>query len=223
MKTRTVQKPRRSLKLDYLQEVIDSTVSRMKASREEALQAVKTLISYIGDDPNRPGLIKTPERVIRAWETDWGVGYNRDYTNYQKRSILDAQFDDGAENYDEMILVRGISFFSSCEHHLAIFEGTATIGYIPDKKILGLSKLSRIVEMYARRLQVQERLTSQVADFIDKNCKPLGVGVVIKARHFCMCSRGIKQPNTDAVTSSLRGEMLTQPEVRSEFLRLVGI
>lgn len=194
-----------------------------RPSRSQALDAVKTLISYIGDDPRRGGLIKTPDRVIRAWEKEWGAGYNEEFIAEQTKSILGAKFEDGSENYDQMIAVKDIHFTSHCEHHLAQFSGIVHIAYIPSKQslILGLSKLPRIVEMFSRRLQVQERLTNQIADFIEKHCRPLGVGVVIKATHSCMCSRGVRQHETKAVTSALRGEMLSQFEVRDEFLSLV--
>jgi GTP cyclohydrolase I len=209
-----------SANIRHLREVFNG---KRKPSRQQALDAVRTLISYIGDNPNRPGLVKTPERVIKAWEEDWGLGYNQSRTIAQQDSILNGMFDDGAENYDQMIAVRKIHFVSHCEHHLAEFSGTVDIAYIPSKKgkILGLSKLVRVVEMFSKRLQVQERLTAQVADFINEHCKPLGVGVVIRAEHSCMLSRGVKQSETEATTSALRGQMLTRPEVRDEFLRLV--
>lgn len=198
-----------------------SRLASKKPSREDALEAVRTLISFIGDDPDREGLKKTPERVIKAWEEDWGLGYNQLYLTDRQNSIFLAQFEDGAEKYSEMVIVKDIRFVSHCEHHMAPFEGTIDIGYIPNKRILGLSKLVRIVELYSHRLQVQERLTNQIADFIEL-CKPIGVGVVVRATHGCMISRGVKQFETEAVTSALRGEMLTKPEVRDEFLRLVG-
>lgn len=196
---------------------------RKKPNREQALKAVCTLLSYIGEDITREGLIKTPERVIKAWEQDWGIGYNKQYIQEQTLSILGAQFNDGAENYDTMVVVKKIRFTSHCEHHLAPFSGTVDIAYIPQKneRILGLSKLARIVNLFSRRLQVQERMTTQIADFINIHCKPLGVGVIVKATHGCMCSRGVRQFDTEAVTSALRGEMLTQQEVREEFLSLV--
>lgn len=191
---------------------------------QTALKCVRYLISFIGENPDREGLIKTPERFLNAWKNDWGRGYDKKWEVEQIKSILNGQFGDGAEDYDEMICVRGIDFHSKCEHHMADFNGICDIAYIPAKngRILGLSKLPRIVELYARRLQVQERLTKQIAEFINKYCKPIGVGVVIKARHSCMCSRGVKQHGTEAITSKLFGEFLTEPEVRSEFLRLSG-
>lgn len=194
-----------------------------KPSREMALAAVSILLGYIGEDPNREGLLKTPERVVRALESEWCIGYNRKYIQQQTLSILGAQFADGAENYDTMIVVKDISFHSMCEHHMALFSGIVSIGYIPSQggRILGLSKLARIVNMFSRRLQVQERLTTQIADFINIHCKPLGVGVIVRAKHSCMGSRGVHQPNSEAVTSALRGQMLDQQDVRQEFLSLV--
>lgn len=202
-----------------------SDVLRKGSSRDEAIAAVRTLISYIGDDPDRPGLAKTPLRVIRAWEKDWGIGYDKRYIQGQVLSILGAEFDDGAENYNQMIAVKNIRFTSHCEHHMAEFSGTVDIAYIPNAskpKILGLSKFVRIVDMFSRRLQVQERLTNQIADFLQLHCKPQGVGVVGRATHSCMCSRGVRQTDPVAVTSALRGDMISDPAVRDEFLRLVG-
>jgi GTP cyclohydrolase I len=197
----------------------------LSIKRELALQAIRDLIIFIGDDPDRPGLVKTPERVIRAWEQDWGQGYSSKWIEEQKTSILNAQFSDGADGYSTMAIVRDIPFYSFCEHHLAQFSGKVNIGYIPQVQgtILGLSKLSRIVNLFSKRLQVQERLTTQIADFINDHIQPIGVGVVIVASHSCMTSRGVRVHGTDAVTSALRGEMLTKPEVRQEFLKLIKI
>lgn len=192
-----------------------------KPSREEAIAAVKTLIGYIGENSDRAGLLKTPERVIKAWEHDWGLGYNKKFIARETASILAGQFEDGAENCNEMICVRAVPFFSHCEHHLAIFSGLAWVAYLPSRKILGLSKLARVVNLFSRRLQVQERLTTEVADFIDHHCKPLGVGVITKASHTCISSRGVHAPGVDAVTSALRGEFLTDAAVKDEFLRIV--
>lgn len=203
---------------------------KQKPTRQQALDAVRTIIHYIGDDPDREGLTKTPERVIKAWEHDWGQGYDADWKREQIDSIKGAEFTDGSATYDQMIAVTKIRFVSHCEHHMAEFAGTVDIAYIPkanvpgqhDGPILGLSKLVRIVNMFSRKLQVQERLTSDIATFINEYCRPLGVGVVIRATHSCMCSRGVRQYETVAVTSALRGQMLSQPEVRDEFFRLVG-
>lgn len=194
-----------------------------KPTRNQALEAVRTLLAYIGEDITREGLLKTPERVIKAWEVDWARGYDKKYIQQQTLSILGAQFEDGAENYDTMILMKKIRFHSHCEHHLAPFSGTVDIAYIPSEqgRILGLSKLARVVNLFSRKLQVQERMTTQIADFIQIHCKPIGIGVVVKATHGCMCSRGVRQFDTEAVTSALRGEMLTEQAVRQEFLSLV--
>lgn len=197
---------------------------RKTPSYSQALEAVSTLIRWIGDDPARQGLIGTPDRVLRAWKDDWGIGYSEEYKEVQKESILRGQFNDGSENYNQMIAVRKIRFTSHCEHHMAQFSGTVDIAYIPRKKgpVVGLSKPVRIVDLFSRRLQIQERLTNQIADFLNDNLKPDGVGVIIRATHSCMCSRGVRQYETEAITSALRGEMLSEPEVRDEFLRLVG-
>ena len=194
-------------------------------SQQSAIEAVKTLISYIGDDPSREGLKKTPERFLKAWRGGGGGGYQPTYVLSQQKSILKGQFADGKEGYSEMIAVQKIVFTSHCEHHIAQFVGTADVAYIPAPggRILGLSKLVRVVDMFSKRLQVQERLTAQIADFIEEHTKPLGVGVVVRAKHSCMCSRGVKQPDTLATTSALRGEMMRKHEVRDEFLRLVGV
>lgn len=199
--------------------------SRRTPSRDQAVEAVRTLISYIGDDPDRPGLRDTPSRVVKAWEQDWGLGYNPLFRERQVQSILRGNFDDGTANYDQMIIVRKIEFVSSCEHHLAPFSGKADIGYIPGKqgRVLGLSKLVRIVELYCHKLQVQERLTCQIADFLALECKARAVGVVMTATHSCMTSRGVKQHETEAITSALRGEMMTDPAVRAEFLKLISM
>lgn len=172
---------------------------------------ITRLLEYIGEDPNREGLKETPKRVAKAWE-HWCGGYA-----LKPEHILKT-FSDGAERHDQMVVVRDIPFYSHCEHHLAPFFGTATVAYIPNGLIVGLSKLSRLVDMYARRLQVQERMTDQIADALNQHLKPLGVGVRIKARHLCMESRGICQQGHHTVTTALRGVMKTNPEARSEFL-----
>lgn len=164
---------------------------------------------------DRGGLKDTPDRLAKAWDF-WTSGYTQDPSDVLK------VFEDGAESYDEMVLVSDIPFYSHCEHHLAPFFGKVTIAYIPDGKIVGLSKLSRLADIYARRLQVQERLTEQIADAINLNLSPKGVGVIIKARHLCMESRGISQQGHHTTTSSLRGVIRTDPSARDEFLRLTA-
>lgn len=172
------------------------------------------LLQYVGEDPERGGLLETPKRFLKAWKF-WTSGYDKD-----AKEILKC-FKDGAEKCDEMVLVKDIPFYSQCEHHLAPFFGTASIAYIPDGKIVGLSKLSRLLDMYARRLQVQERLTNQVADALAEHLEPLGVAVVINARHMCMESRGVCQQGHSTTTSAMRGVFKENPETRMEFLELV--
>lgn len=176
--------------------------------------SVIRMLQYIGENPSRGGLLETPSRVVKAWD-HWFGGYDKDPVDLLK------VFDDGAENYDQMVTVKDIPIYSHCEHHLAPIFGTATISYIPNGKIVGLSKLSRLADIYSRRLQVQERLTDQIADALNQNLKPLGVGVIIKARHLCMESRGICQQGHQTITTALRGVIKEDVEARNEFLRLI--
>lgn len=175
---------------------------------------VLRLLQYVGEDTNREGLRETPARVLKAWR-EWTAGYGQ-----EPRDILKT-FEDGAEKIDELILVRDIPMWSHCEHHLAPFFGVAHIGYIPNGKIVGLSKLARLVDVFGRRLQVQERLTAQIADAISEVLEPKGVGVVIEARHMCMESRGIRRVGATTVTSAMRGALLDKPEARAEFLAMI--
>lgn len=161
----------------------------------------------------REGLRETPARMVKAWK-HWTSGYGVDPADVLK------VFEDGAEGYDQMVVVTGIPVYSKCEHHLADIFGTATVAYIPNGKVVGLSKLSRLVDIFARRLQVQERLTVQIADAMEQHLQPLGVGVLIKARHMCMESRGICQQGHHTVTSALRGAMREQADARAEFMAL---
>jgi GTP cyclohydrolase I len=174
---------------------------------------ITRLIQFAGDDPTRGGLLETPKRVAKAWKF-WCSGYEVDPAEVLK------VFEDGAEGCDEMVVVKDIPFYTHCEHHMAPFFGTATIAYLPDGKIVGLSKLSRLLDVFARRLQVQERLTGQVADALMQHLKPKGAAVVIKARHMCMESRGVCQQGHHTITSALRGAFKEEPETRSEFTRL---
>jgi GTP cyclohydrolase I len=166
-----------------------------------------------GDDADREGLAETPARVVKAWR-HWTSGYKVDI------GALFKSFEDGGKTYDQMVIVKDIPIYSKCEHHLADIFGTATIAYIPDGKVVGLSKLSRVADAFARRLQVQERLTEQIADAIDEHLKPKGVGVLIRARHMCMESRGICQQGHHTITTALRGLIMSEHQTRSEFLRL---
>lgn len=175
---------------------------------------VRRLIQFIGDDPTRGGLEETPKRVAKAWK-HWGSGYDIDPASLLKT------FTDGAEGAREMVLVRDVPFFSHCEHHMAPFFGTATVGYIPDGRIVGLSKINRLVECFARRLQVQERMTAQIADALAEHLKPLGVGVIVTARHMCVESRGVAHHGSATTTSALRGVMIEGVQ-RQEFLHLAS-
>lgn len=178
-----------------------------------AESTIKDLLSFIGEDPKRGGLIETPARVAKAWQA-WTSGYGKD-----PKDILKV-FEDGGKDYDEMVVVKNIPFYSHCEHHLAPFFGTATIAYIPDGSIVGLSKLSRLLDIFARRLQVQERLTNQVVASLMKHIKPKGAACLIEARHMCMESRGVCQQGHSTITSALRGVFKEKPEVRAEFMAL---
>jgi len=172
------------------------------------------LLQFIGEDPNRGGLVETPKRYLKAWEF-LTSGYNKD-----PKTILKV-FEDGAENCDEMVLVKNIPVYSQCEHHLLPFFGVAHVAYIPDGKIVGLSKINRVVDMFARRLQVQERLTNQIAQTINDHLNPLGVAVVIEARHTCMEARGVCQQGHSTTTSSMTGVFKDQVSTRLEFLELI--
>ncbi|MBI2464424.1 GTP cyclohydrolase I FolE [Candidatus Peregrinibacteria bacterium] len=177
------------------------------------LELIRSLLLFIGENPEREGLKKTPERVIRSYERLFS-GYKKD-----PRDLLTV-FD--GENYDEMIVAKNIEFYSTCEHHMLPFFGEAHIGYIPLKKIIGLSKLPRMVDIYARRMQNQERLTSQIAQSLQKLLNPRGVGVVLEARHFCIMCRGVEKQRSQFITSSLLGSFKNDMNTRSEFLKLIG-
>jgi len=187
----------------------------MNKPTTKELQMVRDLLTYIGEDPDREGLLETPTRFLKAW-----AEYTRGYR--EKPEDILKSFEDGAERVDEMVIVRDIPVYSLCEHHLAPFFGRAHVGYVPDKRILGLSKISRLVEIFGRRLQVQERLTNQIADALDENLQPLGVAVVIECRHMCMESRGVRHTGTSTVTSALRGSIKANADTRREFLSLIG-
>lgn len=174
---------------------------------------ITRILQYTGDNPTREGLQETPARVARALDY-WFSGYG------QNAEKLLKVFEDGGEHYDQMVVVKDIPIYSKCEHHMADIFGTATIAYIPDGKIVGLSKLSRLADMYARRLQVQERLTQQIANALNEHLQPLGVGVMIKARHMCMESRGICQQGHHTITTSIHGAFKACPATRAEFMAI---
>ncbi len=174
---------------------------------------IKSILEYLGEDTEREGLVETPARVIKSYEKLF-AGYK------QKPEDVLTVFSD--ESYDEMIVVKDIEFYSTCEHHMLPFTGRAHVGYIPDGKIIGLSKMPRLVEMYARRLQNQERLTSQVAQALNDILHPKGVAVVLEAKHMCMMARGVEKQGSEVVTSSLLGLFKKNLDTRNEFLRHIG-
>ncbi|MBI1774162.1 MAG: GTP cyclohydrolase I FolE [Proteobacteria bacterium] len=186
-----------------------------RPSRAEVEAAVRTLIRWAGDDPAREGLADTPKRVTKAFEEFFG-GYKVDPVE-----ILNRTFEE-TDGYDEMVLLRDIRFESHCEHHLAPIIGKAHVAYLPDRRVVGISKLARVVEAYARRLQIQEKMTAQIANCIDDVLKPKGVAVVIEAAHQCMTTRGVHKPGVTMVTSRMLGAFRTDPSTRREFLSMVG-
>ena len=189
---------------------------RAKISRRAAEEAVRALLRWAGDDPSREGLRDTPQRVVDAYR-DWFSGYQIDPAAYLRRTFEEVA------GYDEMIVLRDISFESHCEHHIAPMIGRVHIGYLPASKVVGISKLARVVDGYARRLQVQEKLTAQIADCIAEVLKPRGVGVVVDAAHECMTTRGVHKRSVSMVTSRMIGTFRSDARTRSEFLTFIGI
>lgn len=181
---------------------------------EEIASHVKSILSLMGEDPSREGLLKTPERVAKAMQF-LTQGYWQDGGEIVKSAVFE-------EEYSQMVIVKDIELFSVCEHHLLPFIGKAHVAYIPDGRITGLSKIARVVETYARRLQVQERLTEQIRDCIQDSLKPLGVAVVIEAMHTCMSMRGVQKSNAITTTSAFSGAFLSSERTRNEFLHLIG-
>ena len=174
---------------------------------------VEGMLKELGEDPARDGLVKTPARVAKAMRF-LTQGYHQDPVGILNGALFDV-------DYDEMVLIRDIDFYSMCEHHMVPFFGRAHVGYIPNGKVVGLSKIARTVEMFARRLQIQERLTAQIADTLGSVIQPQGVGVVIEAKHLCMMSRGIAKQNSFAITSSMRGSFESDSKTRAEFMELI--
>jgi GTP cyclohydrolase I len=187
-----------------------------RPSREEAEAAVRTLLRWTGDDPDREGLLDTPKRVVRAYEEFFG-GYSEDPTDLLSRTFEET------EGYDEMVLLRGIKFESHCEHHMVPVIGTAHVAYLPNNRVVGISKLARVVEIYAKRLQIQEKMTAQIADAIDEVLKPRGVAVVVSAQHQCMTMRGVKKSGVSMVTTRMHGAFKSDRALRTEFLSLTGL
>ena len=190
--------------------------STSKPTRKEAEDAVRTLISWAGDDPEREGLIETPKRVVKSYE-EFYAGYDQD-----PAEILSKVFEE-IEGYDEIVLVKDILLESHCEHHMVPILGKAHVAYLPDKRVVGLSKLARVVDLYAKRLQTQETMTAQIADTINEVLKPKGVAVVIDAEHQCMSSRGVSKKGTSTVTSRMLGAFRDSQKSRMEFMNLIAL
>ena len=186
-----------------------------RPSRAEAEAAVRTLIRWAGDDPGREGLRDTPDRVVRAYQ-EWFAGYDEDPEDLLQRTFEEVG------GYDEIVLLRDIRFTSHCEHHMAPIFGRAHIGYLPRNRVVGLSKLARLINVYARRLQIQERMTVEIANALERILQPHGVGVVIEAAHACMSTRGVQQSDSVMVTSRLLGVFRDRPDTRQEFLSAIG-
>ncbi len=186
-----------------------------RPSRDEARAAVRTLIQWAGDDPDREGLLDTPDRVIRSYE-EFYSGYGQDPVGILKKTFEETN------GYDEMVVLKDVEISSHCEHHMAPIIGRVHIGYLPDKGVVGISKLARIVNIYARRLQIQEKMTAQIADALDEVIHPRGVGVVVEAAHHCMTTRGIQKQGVMMVTSRMLGTFRSDPKTRREFLAFIG-
>ena len=184
-------------------------------TREQAESAVRTLIQWAGDDPDREGMLDTPKRVANAYK-DWFSGYSEDPNDFLNRTFSEV------EDYDEMVTLRAIDFESHCEHHIALITGKAYVAYLPKNRVVGISKLARVVDTYARRFQVQEKMTAQIANSIEEVLQPKGVGVVIVARHACMTTRGVHKSGVDMVTSTMTGSFRKNEATRTEFMNTIG-
>jgi GTP cyclohydrolase I len=189
---------------------------RNRPSRAEAESAVRTLIRWAGDDPDREGLIGTPSRVVRAYE-EWFGGYDEDPRDYLKRTFEEVA------GYDEIVLLRDVRFVSHCEHHMAPILGRVHIAYLPRNRVVGISKLIRLVDAFAKRLQVQEKLTAEIASCLDSVLKPHGVAVVVEGMHECMTTRGVRRTDVTMVTSRMLGVFRDQPQTREEFLSAIDL
>jgi GTP cyclohydrolase I len=194
-----------------------STVASVpsRPSRDEAIEAVRTLIRWAGDDPDREGLLETPDRVVRSYD-EFFSGYGED-----PKEILAKTFSE-VDGYDEMIVMNDIRFESHCEHHMVPIIGKAHIGYLPDRRVVGISKLARLVDVYARRLQIQEKMTVQIADTLQEVLQPKGVAVVVEAAHQCMTTRGVHKPGAALVTSRMLGAFRKDVSTRREFLAIIA-
>jgi len=186
-----------------------------RPTREQAEDAVRTLIRWAGDDPRRDGLLETPSRVVKAYE-EWFAGYTKD-----PYEILQKTFEE-TEGYDEMVVLKDIAFSSHCEHHMAPIIGKAHVAYLPDNRVVGISKLARLVEVYARRLQIQEKMTAEIANMLLEVLRPKGVAVVIQAAHECITTRGVDKQGVSMITSRMLGAFRDDPSTRREFLAVIG-
>mgnify|MGYP001342509246 FL=1 len=186
-----------------------------RVRREEVEDAVRKLITWAGDDPDREGLVDTPRRVVKAYE-EFFSGYQVDPTDYLERTFEET------DGYDEMIVLRDIAFVSHCEHHILPVLGKAHVAYLPNRRVVGISKLARVVEAYARRLQIQERMTAQIANAIETALKPRGIAVVVEAEHQCMTTRGVMKPGVSMVTSRMLGAFREDAKTRLEFESIIG-
>ena len=185
-----------------------------KPTREEAEAAVRTMLAWTGDNPDREGLIETPKRVVRAYE-QFFAGYEMD-----PKAVLSKVFEE-VEGYDEMVIVKDIRVESHCEHHIVPILGKAHVGYLPNKRIVGISKLARVVDIFGKRLQTQEVLTAQIANVINEVLEPRGVAVVMNAKHQCMTTRGVHKPESSTITSTMLGAFRENPDTRAEFMNLI--
>ena len=197
-----------------IQNKVGPLETAIKPTREEAEEAVRTLISWTGDDPDREGLIETPKRVVKAYE-EFFEGYNMD-----PEEVLTKTFEE-VQGYDDAVIVRNIRVESHCEHHIVPILGVAHVGYIPNNRVVGISKLARVIEIFGKRLQTQETMTAQIADTIQKVLQPKGVAVVVDASHQCMTTRGIHKTESSTITSRMLGAFRDNPETRSEFMNLI--
>ena len=186
----------------------------IKPTREEAEAAVRTMLAWTGDNPDREGLVETPKRVVRAYE-QFFAGYEMD-----PKEVLSKVFEE-VEGYDEMVIVKDIRVESHCEHHIVPILGKAHVGYLPNKRIVGISKLARVVDIFGKRLQTQEVMTAQIANVINEVLEPKGVAVVMNAKHQCMTTRGVHKPESSTITSTMLGAFRENPDTRAEFMNLI--
>jgi GTP cyclohydrolase IA len=213
---KTAKKTARSSQSANAEGAVGNAKPANRPSREEAESAVRTLIRWAGDDPDREGLLGTPARVARAYE-EWFAGYDEDPRDYLKRTFEEVA------GYDEIVLLRDVRFVSHCEHHMAPIIGRVHIAYLPRNRVVGISKLIRLVDAYAKRLQVQEKMTAEIASCLDNVLKPHGVAVVVEGTHECMTTRGVRRSDVTMVTSRMLGVFRDQPQTRQEFLSAIDL